>query len=127
VCCRYCCPNDYTEEFYVEHPEAYDSHPFTLLAQTEVDNEADSSAAANYHATMVKRGAGNRSELHYLPVAEQRCGCLGEVGGEGVPPTDSFARFCKVDNQTCLNHTQGFASLVEPAMQFLKRAFAHRN
>ena len=123
--CMYCCPNDYTEDWYAEHPEAYASHPFTLLAQTQVDNEADSAAALNYHTTMLKHGAASRSELHYLPVAEQRCGCLGEVGGVGVPTGDSFARFCKVDNQTCLNHTQGFPSLVEPATKFLQRAFAH--
>ena len=121
----FCCPDNYTEDYYAEHPEDYVSHPFTLLGQTQVDNEADSAAAANYHATMVKHGAGERSELHYLPLDQQRCGCLGELGGDGVPAGDSFAQFCKVDNQTCLNHTQGFASLVEPATEFLLRAFTH--
>jgi hypothetical protein len=125
--CMFCCPSNYTEDWYHDHPEEYASHPFTLLAQTEVDNEADSSAAANYHHTMVGHGVGDRSELHYLPRTEQRCGCLGQRGGDGVPLADSFARFCKVGNQTCLNHTQGFPSLVEPATEFLLRAFAqHR-
>lgn len=35
--CMYCCPRNYTEDYYHEHPQDYVTHPFTLLGQTEVD------------------------------------------------------------------------------------------
>ena len=124
--CDYCCPRNYTEDYYSEHPEEYEAHPFTLLGQTEVDQMADSSAARNYHEGMVSHGAGNRSLAMYLPLSEQRCGCLGAVGGVGVPAADTFGRFCGTRNETCLNHTQGFPQLVEPGVEFLLRAFKDR-
>ena len=87
---------------------------------------ADSSAARNYHEGMVSNGAGNRSMALYIPLAQQRCACLGAVGADGVPAADSFGRFCGTQNETCLNHTQGFPELIAPGVEFLLRAFEDR-
>lgn len=46
-CCMFCCPDRYTERWYAEHPEDYNSHPATFLGQTEVDSGADSCAASH--------------------------------------------------------------------------------
>ena len=66
--CEYCCPDRFTEDWYHEHPEDYPTHPATFLGQTEVDAGADSCASVHYHNEMVARGAGNRSELHTVPL-----------------------------------------------------------
>ena len=124
--CEYCCPRNYTEDWYSEHPEDYATHPFTLLGQTEVDQMADSAAANNYHEAMTSHGAGNRSMAMYVPISSQRCACLGAVGAPGVPAADTFGRFCGTHNETCLNHTQGFPALVLPGVEFLLRAFEDR-
>jgi hypothetical protein len=47
-CCQYCCPRNYTEQFYYDHPEEYDRHPPTFLAQmSTADKNADLCAARN--------------------------------------------------------------------------------
>ena len=32
-CCQYCCPMNTTEQWYLDHPEDYATHPPTFLAQ----------------------------------------------------------------------------------------------
>ena len=47
-CCQYCCPRNYTEQFYYDHPEEYRRHPPTFLAQmSTADKNADLCAARN--------------------------------------------------------------------------------
>lgn len=47
-CCQYCCPRNYTEQYYYDHPEEYIHHPPTFLAQmTTADKNADLCAAKN--------------------------------------------------------------------------------
>eukprot|EP01052_Picozoa_sp_SAG31_P016166 SAG31_NODE_1061_length_10108_cov_5.521930_8_plen_142_part_00 len=32
-CCSFCCPQNFTEQYYVDHPERYVDHPPTFLVQ----------------------------------------------------------------------------------------------
>ena len=59
--CGYCCPDNYTEDYYHDHPGEYSSHPWTFLVQTTFDANSDSCAAKHYHATMLAHGG--RAEL----------------------------------------------------------------
>ena len=53
--CQLCCPTNFTEPYYNEHPAEYRSHPPTFLTQTTVDFCSDSCAAKNYHEVMLMR------------------------------------------------------------------------
>jgi hypothetical protein len=119
--CDLCCPQNYTEHYYAEHPEKYRSHPPTLLIQTELDSGADSCAALNYHRTMLDHEG--LSEIGIVPLDQQRCFSIGSPGDPAVPAADTFQRFCSEPNATSLNHTQGFAGMVQPLARFLMRAF----
>ena len=51
--CQQCCPRNYTEQYYFDHPEAYSTHPPMFLAQTTtVDTHADLCACKHYHETL---------------------------------------------------------------------------
>ena len=40
--CGQCCPRNYTEQYYADHPADYSKHPPIFLSQTAtVDNHAD--------------------------------------------------------------------------------------
>ena len=73
--CELCCPTNYTEDYYAQHPEKYSAHPPTFLIQTELDSGADSCAAKHYHNTMLAHGA--HSELGIVPLDQQRCFSIG--------------------------------------------------
>lgn len=118
--CDLCCPQNYTETFFAEHPEAYWNHPPTFLIQTELDSGADSCASVNYHRTMLAHHAW--SEIAIVPLDQQRCFSIGNPGDPAVPAADTFQRFCSEPNATSLNHTQGFAGMVVPLTNFLIRA-----
>jgi hypothetical protein len=76
-CCAYCCPANFTEQFYADRPEAYLEHPPTFLVQhRDIDENADACAALNYHNTMVAHGG--RSEIHMIEPDEARCFCIGQ-------------------------------------------------
>ena len=94
--CRLCCPTNYTEDYYDEHPEKYPTHPPTFLIQTELDSGADSCAARHYHETMIAHGA--HSELGIVPLNEQRCFSIGDPGDPAVPAADRWSRFCASPN-----------------------------
>ena len=76
--CELCCPTNYTEDYYAQHPEKYSTHPPTFLIQTELDSGADSCAAKHYHNTMLAHGA--HSELGIVPLDQQRCFSIGNPG-----------------------------------------------
>ena len=53
VFCSQCCPTNFTEPYYAQHPEAYHAHPPVFLAQTSTsDAHADLCATRNYHETL---------------------------------------------------------------------------
>jgi hypothetical protein len=72
--CQLCCPTNFTEPYYNEHPAEYPSHPPTFLTQTTVDFCSDSCAAKNYHETMIAHGG--HSHLALVPLDRQRCYAL---------------------------------------------------
>ena len=115
--CELCCPANYTEQWYSDHPEDYATHPPTFLIQTEMDSGADSCAALNYHETM--KAHNGHSELAVVPLVEQRCYSTGHPADLAVPAADTFARFCSSPNMSSVNHTLGFAAAVEPLTRFL--------
>ena len=77
---------------------------------------------------------GAHSELGLIPLDKQRCFALGTPGDPAVPPeAQRFARFCpraprmsnySSTNYSSLNHTQGFAGMVQPLARFLVAAVA---
>ena len=116
--CQFCCPTNFTEEHYESH--SYASHPASFLIQTEFDSGADSCAARHYHEAM--RANGATSELHIVPLDQQRCYSVGNPGDPTVPVADRrFQRFCSNRSLTSINHTMGFSSMVEPLTRFLLR------
>ena len=64
--CTQCCPSDFTEEFYAEHPESWPAHPAVFLTQmSTVDSNADLCAAKNYYNTLAAHGV--KTELVLVP------------------------------------------------------------
>jgi hypothetical protein len=60
--CAQCCPTNYTEQHFADHPEDWHKHPPVFLAQTsKTDTHADLCAAKNYYDTLVAHGV-NRSK-----------------------------------------------------------------
>ena len=52
-CCQKCCPTNYTESWYHDHPADYSKHPPAFLAQlTTKDENADLCACKNYYDTL---------------------------------------------------------------------------
>jgi hypothetical protein len=139
-CCQYCCPIGVTEQWYLDHPQDYKTHPPTFLAQmTSIDINADLCAGKNYHEAMLKHGA--ISHLSLVPKADERCFCVGTPGlqhngtgraalgnpyaREGCPiiPSDTHPSQRYQDGLFhCMDHTMGFATMVEPMTQFLVEA-----
>lgn len=151
-CCQYCCPEGFTEAWYNEHPENYSSHPATFLVQhSTLDENADTCAARNYHAEMLKNGGD--STLVLIPSAQERCFCLGNPGvasdalspyrgacasflpGIGntsctLPPNGSThhqgvlsecQEFGPASGERCVNHMMAFGGMVLPHTEFVLR------
>ena len=68
---------------------------------------------------------GAHSELMIVPENLNRCFATGQLDDPAVPTDDSFAQFCSSPNMSSMNHTIGFAGMVEPCAAFLVAAFAH--
>lgn len=126
--CDQCCPRNFTEQFYHDHPDQWPSHPPMFLGQTSsVDNHADLCACKNYHETLVAHGV--KSELHLVPKGDEACFCVGtplEPAAAGSPwasecKKPDWGKHCSTMGGTdcCITHTQGFAAMVEPATQFV--------
>ena len=39
-CCNYCCPTNYTEQWYADHPEDYSKHPEVFMVQVSRQMQA---------------------------------------------------------------------------------------
>lgn len=124
-CCSMCCPQGETESWYKEHPSDYKAHPAMFLGQVaEMDVMADGCAASMYHNTMVSHNA--TSELHLIPLHEQRCFAIGQpddpAAGKAAGGTDALAKYCTANFMfNSMNHTTGSASMVLPLVEFVKR------
>ena len=67
-----------TEQWFAEHPDDYARHPAMFLGQVSTDDiQADGCAATYYHETMQAHNA--TSELHLIPLNEQRCFAIGQT------------------------------------------------
>lgn len=71
---------------------------------------------------MLRHGA--HSELMHVPMKNERCYSIGAPGDPAVPASDTFQRFCSNPNVSSINHTTGFAEMVEPVTSFMLRAIA---
>ena len=121
--CEFCCPSDYTEDWYASHPDAYKTHPAAFMGQTLADSEADSCAGSNYHDTMVKHGAADRSQFMQVPLHRMRCAGIGQKEDK-ASLASSFVEYCPTragmnDGFNSYNHTIGFAEMVMPLTSFL--------
>ena len=57
-----CCPTDFTEQYFYDHPDKYSQHPPAFLSQTSLQDEnADLCAASHYHETLLKHGVHSES------------------------------------------------------------------
>eukprot|EP00041_Stephanoeca_diplocostata_P015549 m.297127 g.297127 ORF g.297127 m.297127 type:complete len:469 (+) comp20075_c1_seq9:150-1556(+) len=122
-CCTKCCPANFTEQFYFEHPEQYPQHPPAFLSQLSTEDEnADLCACKNYHDTLVANGV--YSELVLTTPAYERCFCIGDPNDPAARGSP-YAKYCLHDVMTwrCFTHEMGFAEMVIPAVQFLQRIF----
>lgn len=130
--CSYCCPRDWTEAYYEENPSEWASHPPVFLAQTStVDGHADLCATRNYHKVMQSHGA--QSTLVLVAPDDMSCFCVGTPANPdtaGSPWKDKcsepgWGENCSVfpnSNNCCITHTLGFASMVQPAADFVINA-----
>ena len=79
-----------TEHYFLEHPEEYHRHPAMFLGQVSTDDvQADGCAALYYHEACQQHNV--TSELHLVPLEEQRCYCVGTPGAAGVTPVRRHA------------------------------------
>ena len=104
---------------------------------------------ADYHDTMQQHKA--TSELHLIPLEQQRTYCVGTPGEPGLPPDDRFARYANSSYnlkcvayrrstrpfqlvpdcgealcvflfcRSCMNHTTGSWEMTEPLVRFLMK------
>lgn len=131
-CCNYCCPENFTEQHYKDHPADYKTHPGVFLVQhTTVDENSDTCAALNYHNTM--KAHGGKSELYLIPKNRETCYCVGEADDKsslgspyskhcpdflpGLPPPP--LRPESRTTERCMMHALAFADAVIPATKFL--------
>ena len=131
LCCDYCCPSNYTEDYFALHPEDYSRlHPPVFLAQSAAsDFNADLCAAKVYYETL--RHHNVTSELVLLPAEEQRCSCVGQANGTSgdtspldhecgqIPPEPHG------DRGNCVDHVCAFGAMVVPLVEFLLRLRLH--
>lgn len=129
-CCDYCCPAEFTEQWYSDHPEDYSKHPEMFMVQvTTVDENSDTCAAINYHNTM--KAHGGKSTMMLIPPNLETCYCVGSPDDKaaagspyskhcpnflpGLPPGKPESRL----TERCMMHALGFADAVEPLAKFL--------
>jgi hypothetical protein len=128
VCCSYCCPTNTTELYYLENPSKYADHPPVFLAQSQQsDGNADLCAGRSYHATLLAHGVKTAIELIDARFARSYCaGSADDPAAAGSPfrgKTDSLpAPKPAMDfffPEGCVDHTLGFAAMVEPLTAFM--------
>ena len=121
-CCSFCCPANYTEQWYEDHPEDYPSHPAAFMAQLSTwDQNADLCAAKNYHETLLRHGA--RSQLVLVRPEDEDCFCIGNPAGAGGSAQSPYSQLC-VNGSTgsrfeCGQHAMAFAGMVAPLVEWV--------
>ena len=121
-CCSKCCPSNYTEQFFVDHPSEWARHPPTFLAQgSSRDGNADLCASQNYHETMVGHNGASSSTLILQPSEYEACGCLGQRSDPAAAGSP-YLGLCEETTaaqggrQFCHMHVMAFAAMVEPVV-----------
>jgi hypothetical protein len=131
LCCSYCCPANFTEDYYHTHPAEMKDHPPCFLAQSAAsDFNADLCASRVYYDTL--QGAGVLSQLVLLPKEEALCACVGSPSERSPEGRASpLARECALkppeplgDRGNCVDHVAGFAAMVVPLTEFLLKVLA---
>eukprot|EP00040_Diaphanoeca_grandis_P043333 m.267663 g.267663 ORF g.267663 m.267663 type:complete len:450 (-) comp74262_c0_seq1:202-1551(-) len=126
LCCDYCCPANYTEDYYASHPQEYDTHPPCFLAQSaDSDFNADLCATKVYYDTL--RSNNVTTQLVLLDKADGRCSCVGALNSTtSVGRSSPIAAECVLqppeppgDRGNCVDHVCGFAAMVVPLIEFL--------
>lgn len=131
--CDYCCPVNYTEQWFQDHPADYALHPPAFLAQLRTaDKNADLCAGRHYHDTL--RAHGVNATLVLPRAADETCFCVGtpdNPAAAGSPFLDRCGAFLPMGNCTshehpdelcCEPHATGFADMVEPMVDFVLEA-----
>jgi len=128
-----CCPTNFTEQYYVDHPEAYATHPPVFLTQTSTtDNHADLCACKHYYDTLVAHGV--KAELELVDKADESCFCIGTPSNPAAAGSP-FSHLCRLPAwgqncdtmggpNCCIAHTMGNAGMVEPLTTFVISAAA---
>ena len=133
-CCQKCCPTNFTEQYFFDHPDQYPKHPPAFLSQlTTADENADLCATRNYHETLVAHGV--HSELVLTTPAYERCYCIGDPDVRPHPGVarrrssahprcaqdpaaagSPYSKYCLHDKMkwSCFTHEMGFAEMVSP-------------
>lgn len=128
--CGQCCPRNYTEQYYSDHPSEYTSHPPIFLSQTAtVDNHADLCACKNYYETLQANGV--KSEIVLVDADDQNCFCIGTPNNTAAAGSP-FSQHCDASWGTscstmggpncCITHTMGNANMLLPALAFIQEA-----
>eukprot|EP00658_Telonema_sp_P-2_P069344 TRINITY_DN5850_c0_g1_i1.p1 TRINITY_DN5850_c0_g1~~TRINITY_DN5850_c0_g1_i1.p1 ORF type:complete len:439 (+),score=38.77 TRINITY_DN5850_c0_g1_i1:205-1521(+) len=138
VCCEWCCPHDFTEQYFVDYPQAYPRHPPAFLMQLSTyDVNADLCAARNYARTLQANGV--EAVLVLEAEERERCYCVGQeddlaaagspfvgVCTASIPNRSQTPEGClgehfegKQEELCCLGHSMGFASMVDPLIRFV--------
>lgn len=120
-CCSKCCPTNYTEQYYFEHPEDFHTHPPAFLAQGETQDEnADLCACKNYHETLLANGVASTLVLQPKPFEE--CGCLGQPEDPAAAGSP-YLKWCAAGTPTtafCHTHIMSFAGMVAPLVKWIR-------
>jgi hypothetical protein len=110
--CDYCCPANYTEKFFSEHPEQYHTHPPCFLAQAEAsDINADLCATRNYYETL--RAHGVDSQLVLLKKDDASAYCVGNPvnpASQGSPYLDKTPPVGQGFGRGCVDHVSADAA-----------------
>jgi hypothetical protein len=178
--CGQCCPRNFTEQHYEDHPSDWPKHPPMFLAQQSTeDTHADlcatrcdsfirclcsrcsrpalhprcsllticsacpSPRCRNYHDTLLANNVP--SKLVLVPAEDERCFCLGTPGNAAAAGSP-VSHVCGKVNSTggsvdggwtkcagfmgescCIQHTMGFASMVEPLVEWCLGLVAGRS
>lgn len=126
--CQQCCPRNYTEAYWDDHPDKYSTHPAVFLTQTStVDNHADLCACRNYYDTLQAHGV--RSKLVLVAEADEECFCIGNPANPAAAGSP-FSHLCTSPSwgqncgtmggqECCISHTMANADMVVPATTFI--------
>eukprot|EP00039_Didymoeca_costata_P000352 m.45218 g.45218 ORF g.45218 m.45218 type:complete len:462 (-) comp10212_c0_seq2:106-1491(-) len=129
ICCNYCCPESYTEDYFAQNPHEYSAHPPSFLVQMGTyDINADLCATRNYYQALQNHNVS--SELHLIESEAARCYCVGDPS-DATAKGSPYLPYCKTIpvpvgpttkhplNLTCLDHVMGTSMTLLPALNFI--------